>query len=191
MAFVGGIVLLTVLPFVQKRFLSAPTPLASLNAWSLTDVDSGAQLTQATTQGHVLLVSLAAAPCDAPCLERTAALGRVLEHTDDLGDAVWLLTVAMPDSAASLKGRGHGRWHVVSGDRAQVDQLLQRFRAAWAVFAGTDAGTTAEDLAKLPAFIVVDQDGWVRGFWRDDSAGRGNAINAARLLAKHGPSAKQ
>ena len=39
---------------------------------------------------------------------------------------------------------------------------------------------------RLTALAVVDQNGALRGFWPDTALGRGNAINAARLLARYG-----
>ena len=35
--------------------------------------------------------------------------------------------------------------------------------------------------------VLIDQNDAVRGYWMNDGAGRGNSINAARLLAKLGP----
>ena len=50
-----------------------------------------------------------------------------------------------------------------------------------------DAGTTLEEFAQVPALGLVDQNGALRGFWTTTEIGRGNLINAARLLAKKGP----
>ena len=64
--------------------------------------------------------------------------------------------------------------------------LVAALHEGWRQWAKTDAGQTEEEFFQLPAVILVDQEGMLRGFWRDDSTGRGNAINAARLLAEHG-----
>jgi hypothetical protein len=69
---------------------------------------------------------------------------------------------------------------------AGVPSVLEQLRGAWGTWAGTDAGSTPEEFSTLPAVVLVDQAQAVRGFWQGDTAGRGNAINAARLLASHG-----
>ena len=79
------------------------------------------------------------------------------------------------------------RWLRVGGPDALA--TVDTFRQGWWQWAQTDAGTTAQEFATLPGFAVVDQNGALRGFWKDDVAGRGNAINAARLLATHGATA--
>lgn len=184
--FVVGAALLTAMPFLQRRFLSAPPPLGPLGAFTLVDAASQAPLSDQGLRGKVLLLTLAPSPCDDACAERSAALARGLTHTDDLGDRVLLLTVALPGATEQLKDKGQGRYHVATGTREQLEPVLGGLRAAWARFAGTDAGTTSDEFSRLPAFAVVDQEGQVRGFWREDAAGRGNAINAARLLARYG-----
>lgn len=186
-AFVVGIVFLTVLPFLQKRFLKAPPPIRPLGAWSLDTVDEGTAFGSAALDGKVTLFSFAAGPCGAECVEAQAAFGRGLDHTDDLGEGVHFVTIARGDAVAALKAKAHGRWHIVTGTDERLTPVLATFHTAWAQRGGSDAGTTLDEQIRLPAFVVVDQLGQIRDFWRDDSAGRGNAINAARLLGKHGP----
>lgn len=185
-AFAIGATVLTVMPFAQRRFLSAPPPLGPLGTFTLAEAAGGAPLGSQQLSGKVYIATLAPAPCDEACAERAAALARALGHTDDLGERLHLVTFAMPGAVDALADKGHGRYHVVSGTAAELEPVLVGLRAAWARFAGTDAGTTSDEFSRLPAFAVVDQRGDVRGFWRDDAAGRGNAINAARLLARHG-----
>jgi cytochrome oxidase Cu insertion factor (SCO1/SenC/PrrC family) len=186
-AFVLGAVVLTILPVMQRRFLKAPPPIAPLVPWSLSTVDEGASFGSQQLRGSVYLVAFAPGPCDAACVDRQKAFGRGLEHTDDLGTSVHLVSFARQEATSSLKGLAKDRWHLVTGSDDQLLGVLASFHAAWSAFANTDAGVTLEQRLSLPAFAVVDQDGQVRGFWRDDVAGRGNAINAARLLAKYGP----
>ncbi len=185
-AFVLGAVFLTVLPFMQRRFLKAPPPLGAMGPWALTHIDTGVTVSAESMREHVVLATLAPDACEADCRERVAGLEQALEHTDDLKDAIQLVVLARPGAVPALKGRSKPRLAVLSGDVNDVERPLTALRAAWATFAGTDAGTTMAEFASLPAFIVIDQQGNVRGFWRDDAAGRGNSINAARLLAKYG-----
>jgi hypothetical protein len=185
-AFVLGALVLTLLPVLQKQFLKAPAPIAPLGVWRLTSIDTERPLGSQELGTRVVLFFFAPGPCDSLCFERQRVFGRGLEHTDDLNDAIHLVTITRLLGAETLKGVAHSRWHIVSGTDDEVSNVLESFHRAWATFAGTDAGTSLDEWLRLPAVVLVDQNGWVRGFWRDDAAGRGNAINAARLLAKYG-----
>ena len=43
------------------------------------------------------------------------------------------------------------------------------------------------DISHASKFVLVDQNGDVRGYWGTDELARGNLINAARMLFKRGP----
>jgi len=184
--FVLGAAVLTAMPLLQRRFLTAPAPLGPMGAWALKAVPGDAEVSSSSETGHVLLATLAPAACDEPCVERSRGLVRALEHTDDLGDVIHLVTFTQAQAAPALHALSKGRYRVLTGSPDALDPVLIALKSAWQTFAGTDAGATVDDFAALPAYVVIDQQGNVRGFWRDDAAGRGNAINAARLLAKHG-----
>ncbi len=186
-AFLLGVVLLTALPFLQRRFLKAPPAIAPLTAWSLSTVDDARPFGSADLAGRVVIIFFATGPCETACLEAQRAFGRGLDHTDDLADKVHFVTVARETAAPALKGLANGRWHVVTGSDASITPLVASLHAAWALRGGSDAGSTLPEQIALQAFAVIDQQGQVRDFWRADSAGRGNAINAARLLARFGP----
>ncbi|MDP1922739.1 MAG: hypothetical protein Q8L14_41235 [Myxococcales bacterium] len=186
-AFVLGVIVLTALPFLQRRFLKAPPAIAPLATWRLSTVDDARPFGSAELVGHVFVVFFADSPCDTACLEAQRAFGRGLDHTDDLGDKVHFVTVARDSAAPALKGLASGRWHVVTGNDAELTPLVTSLHAAWALRGGFDAGSTLPEQIALQAFAVIDQEGQVRDFWRADSAGRGNAINATRLLARYGP----
>jgi len=184
LAFVIGVVVLTALPFLQRRFLNAPPPITKLPAWQLSTLDDAGRLSSADLTGKVVLLELVAAPCDAGCVERQQYFGTAVTHTDDLNGKVELLTVVQPGAEAALSTLTRApRWHLVTGDAVP---LVAALHEGWRQWAKTDAGQTEEEFFQLPAVILVDQEGMLRGFWRDDSTGRGNAINAARLLAEHG-----
>jgi hypothetical protein len=114
--------------------------------------------------GAVCLVGFVPSPCDAECTSRQQAFARSAPHLGDTDGGVALVTLSMPQDAV----------------------LIDAFREGWARWGGGDAGATANEFANLPGFAVVDQNGALRGFWKDGPEGRGNAINAARLLWKHG-----
>lgn len=186
-AFVVGVIFLTALPFLQKRFLKAPPPIAPLGEWSLSTVDDGRAFGSAELAGRVVLFSFVPSPCDDRCMEGQRAFGRGLDHTDDLDNAIQFVSIVKGETAPALRAMAIGRWQLVTGPDDKLAPVLGAFHGAWALRGGFDAGSTVPEQVALPAFALVDQRGMVRDFWRADQAGRGNAINAARLLAKHGP----
>jgi cytochrome oxidase Cu insertion factor (SCO1/SenC/PrrC family) len=183
-AFAIGVVLLTVYRVSESRLYRAPPPIRDLPAWSLSTFDGGT-LASTTLSGKVLLVEFVPAPCDEACIERVDAFGRELDHTVDLGDAVRLVSVVMPGAVlvdSHVKGPF---WHAVTGDEAQLRSLLVPLREGWATFAGTDAGSTLDDFFHFPGIALIDDHQALRAFWKDTGEGRGNAVNAARMLVKH------
>lgn len=182
--FVIGAVVLTVLPFMQKKFLKAPAPIRELPQWSLTTA-SGEAVGSAQLKGRVWLASFVAAPCEGDCVTRQQAFGRSLEHIEDLDGGLVLVSF---DAAAALPASGALWLHL--GGPGESD-VVDAFREGWRTWAGTDAGTSAAEFSNLPGFAVVDQNGALRGFWKDGPEGRGNAINAARLLYQHGAGAER
>lgn len=184
LGFIIGAIILTALPFLQRRFLNAPPPIRALPAWTLSSTDDGGTVTSAQLAGKVLLIELVAAPCDGACVERQRLFSTALTHTDDKAARVHLVSVLQPGAEGALAELpASPRWLRLTGDATVlVDALMD----GWRSWAKTDAGQTGAELFGLPAVILVDQEGSLRGFWRDDSTGRGNAINAARLLAERG-----
>ncbi|MCA2977465.1 MAG: hypothetical protein INH41_18180 [Myxococcaceae bacterium] len=185
-AFAIGVVVLTVLPLLQKRFLKAPPPIAPFGEWRLATLDDRRPMGSAELAGQVMLISFAPSPCDAACVDRQLVFARGVDHTDDLADRVRHVTITRADNEG-LKAKAIGRWHVLAGSDEQLAPVLDALHTAWRLRVGTDAGVSVQERLSLPAVVVVDQLGAVRDFWRDDAAGRGNAINAARLLATRGP----
>ena len=177
-AFLFGAVVITVLPFLQKRFLKAPPPIRTLPSWTLL-TSTGEQVGSASLSGRVWLASFMASPCDAECTGRQEFFGRSVEHLQDTDGGVVMVSLTADAPSPSRPG-----WYVLGGEAEP--QLVEAFRQGWVTWAGTDAGSTAAEFARLPGVAVVDQNGALRGFWKDDAEGRGNAINAARLLWRHG-----
>jgi hypothetical protein len=177
-AFVLGAVVLTVLPLLQRKFLKAPAPIVTLPSWSLATA-GGEAVGSDTLRGRVWLASFRSSPCDAECAARQEAFARTLPHVADLDGGVVMVTVSLEAAGPSVPG-----WYVLGGGSAP--EVVDAFREGWRTWAATDAGSTAAEFARLPGLALVDQNGALRGFWQDTPEGRGNAINAARLLLKHG-----
>jgi hypothetical protein len=187
-AFVLGITFLTVLPFLQRRFLKAPPPIATLAAWQLPTVDGGV-IGSTELKGTVWLASFPPPECDAHCREKQQDFGHVLNHVDDFDGGIAMVSFAFDTTAFDVDpSLRPGRWYITRATDAQLNAALASLRTGFITFThGRDAGSTAADFSVLNGLALVDQDGALRGFWMDDAAGRGNAINAARLLARYGP----
>lgn len=192
-AFVVGILALTALPFLQRRFLRAPPPLRPLGGWALLDA-AGQRVGSTSLAGRVWIFQALPAGCLPGCAPRVEAQAALWRHLEDLAGKVGLVTVVVPTEGAEvyapeLVQRAGPHWHVLSGSAAEVDLLVARgLLPALQGWGSADAGADSHSFSSLPSFALVDQNGDVRGFWSQDELGRGNLINAARLLARHGPS---
>jgi hypothetical protein len=189
LAFVIGVVLITAMPFLQRRTLRAPPPGPTLGNWQLQRADGGV-VGAPELKGKVWLASYAVDPA------RRAEFGDILRHVEDLGSKIVLVSLVTP---GEIGPKGNDQWLVLSGSHQQFESLaMQHFQPAFRQALLTrnaggfseafDAGSTLAEWLQIPAIAVVDQDGALRVFWNDQALGRGNAINAARLLAKEGAS---
>lgn len=181
LAFLGGALFLTILPFIQRPFLKAPPAVTTLAPWALASLGGGPVSSEALA-GKVVLATTEWGPCDAACVERQQAFGRGRPHVDDLGDRVVFVSLVGPEARPGLAAvitDASPAWRFAEA----TPELLGTLEAGLRQFTGRPGSTFAE----AHAIVLIDQGNAVRGYWLDDVAGRGNSINAARLLAKHGP----
>ena len=78
------------------------------------------------------------------------------------------------------------RWSLLSGPADVVQDLLIK-RMFVDVGERVPLGNDLFDISHANKFVLVDQNGDVRGYWGTDELARGNLINAARLIWKRGP----
>jgi hypothetical protein len=178
--FLIGAVILTVLPFLQRAFLKAPAPVRALAAWSAPSLGGG-EVSSAALSGQVLLLTLEAQACEADCVERQTQFGTATRHVDDLGTVVLvsLVTDAAKPGLAALIEKAPAGWRFGTPSPELIAELQTGL--------DTFLGGNNTDFSRAHAIVLIDQNNALRGFWPNDGAGRGNSINAARLLAKHGP----
>jgi protein SCO1 len=204
-AFLVGAVILTVLPFLQQAALRAPEPITSLGAWELVD-EHGKPYGSAELKGSVWIASFFFTRCPSVCPAQQQALVGLLPHLEDLQGKSGVAPIAIvsftvdPEHdtpellqkyeekmrpAASAKG---GEWKLLTGEREQMKELLiKRFLVPMGEREPLQGAPDLFDISHVAKFALVDQNGDVRGYWGIDDLGRGNLINAARLLAKKGP----
>ncbi len=199
-AFVIGAIALTILPFLQQLTLRAPPPVASLGEWKLTD-HHGKVIGSESLKGQVWVASVFFSRCPSICPPQQAAFANILRHTDDLRSPdkppIRLVSFTVDPEydtpevlAAYAKKNGweNPLWDFVSGSEADLKALLvQRMFLEVGDKMPLPGSADLFDISHASRFVLIDQNGDVRGYWTTDELGRGNLINAARLLWKRGP----
>jgi protein SCO1 len=198
-AFVVGAVALTVLPFLQKTQLRAPEPISHLGDWSLVD-QWGKPLGSKELAGKVWVASFFFSRCPSICPPQQRDFLKILDHVDDLDAPIELVSFSVDpehdkpeilnayERKLDATGTTKGKWHLVTGSKETLkDILIKRFMVDMGDARALDGSADLFDISHSAKFVLVDQNGAVRGYWSADDLGRGNLINAARLLAKRGP----
>lgn len=190
-AFVLGVIVITVMRPLSSSFRKAPPPVRQLSAWSATSLGGGPTSLEAL-KGTVILATAELGPCDAACVERQTEFGTAVRHLDDLGGKVVLLTLVGHEAQAALApliGKASPAWRFAGGMDslqplvAELQASLEQRQAE----RDQRVGAPRVIFAAAHPIVLIDQNGAVRDFWPADGAGRGNSINAARLIAQHGP----
>lgn len=197
-AFLIGAAILTVLPFFQRMALRAPPPVASLGEWQLTDQD-GRVVSNETLKGQVWIASFFFSRCPSVCPQQQRDFSQILTHIGDLkaDDKAPVRLVSFTvdpefDTPAVLKAWGDkmgvdsSRWSLLSGPEASIKELLMK-RMFVDVGERMPLPGDLFDISHASKFVLVDQNGDVRGYWGTDELARGNIINAARMIWKYGP----
>jgi hypothetical protein len=180
-AFAIGALVLTVLPMLQSRFLKAPAPVAQLAQWEAAPL-AGGPVSSSALAGHVVLATVEVEGCGDDCQQRQRDFGSAVRHVDDLDGGVVLVTLVgepAQEGLSTLMTATSEAWRFGSPEPAVLAQLQGALDAF--------LGGHQVDFSRSHAIVLVDQDNAVRGYWKGDATGRGNSINAARLLAKRGP----
>jgi len=170
---------------MQRLFLKAPKPIRQLTAWELPSLGGG-PVSSAALTGKVVLATTDLGPCDEACVERQKTFGLAVHHVDDLGDKVVLVSLVgeqAREALAPLIQAATPAWRFGGGSDAQLEPLLGPLQLGLDQFLAPPSA----NFAKAHVIVLIDQNNAVRGYWMHDGAGRGNSINAARLLAKRGP----
>jgi protein SCO1/2 len=198
-AFAIGALTLTVLPFLQGLVLRAPPPVASLGDWKLVD-ENGEAIGSDSLRGQVWIASVFFSRCPSVCPKQQKDFGSLLTHLEDLRapdkKPVRLVsfsvdpefdTPAVLSAWAAKHDVDQSRWSLVTGPEAALKELLVGRMFLEVGQKQPVPGTDLFDIAHAARFVLIDQNGDVRGYWPIDDLGRGNLINAARLLWKKGP----
>jgi protein SCO1/2 len=196
LAFLIGAAILTVLPVIQARTLKAPPPISHLGTWSLVD-EHGHAFGSEDLKGHVWIASFFFARCPSICPQLQQDFKKLAPHMEDLADPPRLVSFSVDPEAdtpevlkayAAKLGAQHATWTFVTGPLEQMrDLLVNHMFVDMGARESLQGAEGLYEISHAAKFVLVDQNGDVRGAWGTDEGSRGNLINAARLLVKHGP----
>ncbi len=194
--FLIGAAVLTVLPMIATKTLRAPPPLGPLGAWSLVD-QWGKPISNDTLKGQVWIASFFFSRCPSVCPQQQKDMASLWPHLEDLKDRVHLVSFSVdPDfdhpevlnAYARKLDADQTHWSFVTGPKDALKTLLiDKMRVDMGDRRELAGSPELFDISHANRFALIDQNGDLRGFWETHAEGRGNLINAARLLVKRGP----
>lgn len=144
--------------------------------FALTD-HTGAQLTRAHLEGHVTIVNFIFTRCDNICPVTTMKMRTVQEKTNDLPDAIKLLSVSVDpkhdtvealDAYAEKFGADASRWRFVRGDITAIRELVERGMAMGFDDLGGVTESGAPNITHSGHFVLLDQNAHIRGYYDSD-----------------------
>jgi protein SCO1/2 len=157
---------------VVAETLRTPTPTPLSQYWQVPEFSlterSGATVSPAELKGKIWVVDFFYTTCPGPCPTMTGRLTTVHAETRGMDD-VRLVSITLDpakDSVEMLRtyAEGHGaddRWLFCRGDKEAIYKLANE---GFKVSAVENPGAE-EPITHSTKFILVDGEGWVRGFY--------------------------
>jgi protein SCO1/2 len=190
-AFLGGIILLTLIRPLLRHEPAPPPVLGRLPAFSLTAA-SGEPFGSAELSGQVYVASFFFSRCPSICPRLMAAMGRLQQRYDEAGvDGVRLISITVdPDHDTPERLREYGaihnveprRWTLLTGDFAAIRDLVREgFRTP---LGQPDPGGNLVEIAHSTKFVLVDGSGAIRGYYDSDTTGLDEIFHRSRHVLK-------
>jgi protein SCO1/2 len=190
-AFLGGIILLTLIRPMMRNEPAPPPVLGQLPEFSLTAA-SGAPFGSADLAGQVYVTSFFFTRCPSICPRLTAAMGRLQQRYDEEGvEGVHLVSISVDpdyDRPERLReyGTAHGvdtaRWTLLTGELEDIRQLvLEGFRTP---LGEPDPSGNLVDIAHSTRFVLVDGSGNIRGYYDNDATGLDEIFHRSQHVLK-------
>lgn len=171
---------------------SAPPPLLELPAYKLTD-HRGAAFGAAELRGKVYIADFVFTTCPTVCPRLTERMLEIQRRTDDLGDALQLVTFTVdpendtPEVLAAYAKKHEAsptRWTFLTGPLGEVETVVLRgFKIA---MGKTQAPSGMMEIFHGERLVLVDREGKIRRFYEANDPGIEEIIRDARLLLKEG-----
>ncbi len=181
-----GCALLTIYPFLARSHMGAPPPLLSVGPWSLIDQNEK-PFGSADLKGKVVVADFIFTTCPSLCPLLTTRMIDLHRHFDKMGDKVHFISVSVDpeiDTPEVLRQYmkkyqiAAGNWSFLTGDKKAVHQLVVE---QLKLHVGEKEN---DDINHVAHFILLDQNGDLRGLFPTDPTGLAALERAAKYLAK-------
>ena len=191
-AFLAGIVTLTLIRPLLRREPEPPPVLSQLPAFSLTDQE-GRAYGSAELTGQVYITSFFFTRCPSICPALMHDVRKLQDGFAERGvEGVRLVSITVDpenDTPAVLKQYGQllkadfGRWTFLTGPPAEVEALVVGGFKTPMDRAESGPGS-AMDIAHTGKIVLVDGSGRIRGYYGTDEMGLDEAFNRAQHVLK-------
>lgn len=185
--------LLTFVPLYDE-----PLPeFAELPAFEFTDQD-GELFSLEQAKGTVLIANFIFTRCPTVCPLLTRKMQDLQEKSLSLKPLHLVSFSVDPehDTPGVLKefgsrfGQNTQRWSMVTGDQAELEEVVVKgFKVGMErrEIPGAEEDELDFDIVHGEHFVLVDQKGVIRGYYRSDEEGQARLLKDARRLVKVGP----
>jgi protein SCO1 len=170
--------------------ISAPKPLLELPAYTLTD-QRGKPFGAADLRGKTYIADFVFTSCPSVCPRLTKRMLEIQRRTDDLGDALRLVTFSVdpetdtPERLAEYARKydaNEARWTFLTGPLGEVETVVVKgFKMA---LGKTETSPGIFEIFHGERLVLVDGDGRIRAFYEADDAGIEAVVRDARLVLK-------
>lgn len=184
---IGCITLIALRPFL-KREPPPPPQLRQLPPFELVD-QNNKPFSLNDLEGHVWVANFIFTRCGSICPLLTRQMAGLQERYETYGvDEIKLLSISVdpeydtPDvltDYAELHGADPERWTFLTGDLESVRALvLQGFATGMGERAENEVGMM--DISHSGFFVIVDPQGWIRGYYPSDADGLDEVYHRSR-----------
>ena len=190
-AFFAGIILLTLIRPLTRHLPEPPKQLSLLPAYSLVAAD-GRPFGSQELAGQVYVANFIFTRCPSVCPKLTAAMAELQGRFDEAGvDDVHLVSISVDpeyDTPQRLSnyGRAHGadpeRWTLLTGELSAIRSLV--FEGFRTPLGEPDPDGNLVDIAHATRFVLVDDEGGIRGYYDSDAEGVDEVFHRTRHLLR-------
>ena len=189
-----GIALVVVVPLTRAfshRVPPPPTMKIALPAFELTD-ERGERFGSKELLGRVWVADFVFTSCPTVCPKLTARMAEIQHRSRHLGEAFHLVTFTVDpenDTPARLAEYARGyhanaaRWSFLTGPLDQIEGTVVK---GFKIGMGKEEQSPGSGLFAIfhgERLVLVDQEGFIRGYYEADEVGTGELLRVAGILA--------
>jgi cytochrome oxidase Cu insertion factor (SCO1/SenC/PrrC family) len=188
-----GILIIFSIGFPSFFLLKEPTNkldnYGQIPAFSLTDQEGRSQ-NNLNYIGQIVILNFIFTRCKDVCPTLSSQMSRMqTDFQKSLQrDQLQLLSLTVDpyyDSPAVLKeyselfSTNSDHWHFLTGEKENLPVLIQNFQQAYEV---TNPNQEVPSILHSEKFILIDQEGFIRGFFSNTKEGREKLFDAIKVL---------